>query len=122
MTMKKHRQKTSSTRRNELRLKIMKHLVDRWLNCTEEFKLAAKLYIDELIADVRNRRIARYHDLIDYLCRKAEERIEDNDNLYPNEKQFLKIVARLKAELIKRWSYFRKPFWPGSRRGRILRR
>lgn len=122
MTMKKHRQKAPSTRRNELRLKIMKHLVDRWHNCTEEFKLAAKLFIDELIVDVRNRRIARYHDLIDYLCKKAEERIEDNDNLYPNEKQFLKIVARLKAELIKRWPYFRKPFWPGSRRGRILKR
>ena len=119
---KRKRQKPPSALRNECRLMVIKRLVDRWSNCTEEFKLALKLYIDELIVDVRIRRIARYHDLIDYLCKKAEERIEDNDNLYPNEKQFLKIVARLKAELIKRWPYFRKPFWPGSRRGRILRR
>ena len=119
---KRKRHKTASTKRNEFRLLIIKRLVDRWSNCSDEFKLAIKLYIDELIVDVRNRRIARYHDLIDYLCKKAEERIEDNDNLYPNEKQFLKIVARLKAELIKRWPYFRKPFWPGSRRSRILRR
>lgn len=119
---KRKRHKTDSTKRNEYRLIIIKRLVDRWSNCTEEFKLAIKLYIDELIVDVRNRRIARYHDLIDYLSKKAEKNIDNNEELAEEEKLFLKIVVKLKAELLKRWPYIRKSFWPGSSRGRILRR
>lgn len=116
------RQKSPSTLRNECRLMVIKRLVDRWSNCTEEFKLALKLYIDELIVDIRNRSIARYHDLIDYLSKKAEKNIDNNEELAEEEKLFFKIVVKLKAELLKRWPYIRKSFWPGSSRGRILRR
>lgn len=116
------RQKSPSTKRNESRLMVIKRLVDRWSNCTEEFKLALKLYIDELIVDIRNRRIVRYHDLIDYLSKKAEKNIDNNEELAEEEKLFLKIVVKLKAELLKRWPYVKKSFWPGSSRGRILRR
>ena len=116
------RKKTVSTKRNEFRLKIIKRLVDRWSNCSEELKLAVKLLIDEIIEDVKKRHIARYHDLIDYLRAKAETRIEQNDNLPPERKQYLKAILRLKAELIKRWPYIRKQFWPGTKHGRIVRR
>ena len=119
---KRKRQKPPSTKRNEYRLIIIKHMVDRWCNCSEEFKLAAKLLIDELLVEVKNRHIARYHDLLDYLRGKAETRIEQNENLPPERKQYLKVILRLKAELIKRWPYIRKQFWPGSRRVRIVRR
>ena len=118
---KKHR-KTTSTKGNEYRLMVIKRLVDKWSNCSEEFKCALKLYIDELIVDVRNRRIARYHDLIDYLSKKAEKNIDNNEELTEGEKLFLKIVVKLKAELLKRWPYIRKSFWPGSKRGRIIRK
>lgn len=119
---KRTRQKPPSTKRNEFRLIIIKRLVDRWSNCSDEFRLAAKLLIDELLVEVRNRHIARYHDLIDYLRGKAETRIEQNDNLPPERKQYLKAILRLKAELIKRWPYIRKQFWPGIKHGRIVRR
>ena len=45
-----------------------------------------------------------------------------NEELAEEEKLFFKIVVKLKAELLKRWPYIRKSFWPGSSRGRILRR
>ena len=97
-------------------------MIDKWRNCSEEFKLASKLLIDELIEEVKNRHITRYHDLIDYLRGKAESRIEHNENLSPEQKQYLKLILRLRAELIKRWPYIRKPFWPGKKHGRIMRR
>ena len=119
---KRKRHKTASTKRNEFRLIIIKRLVDKWSNCSDEYKLAFKLLIDEILVDVKKRHIARYHDLIDYLSGKAESRIEHNENLFPEQKNYLKIIVRLKAELIKRWPYIRKPFWPGEKHGRIARR
>ncbi len=119
---KRKRQKPPSTKRNEYRLIIIKHMVDRWSNYSEEFKLAAKLLIDELLVEVKNRHITRYHDLIDYLSKKAEKNIDNNEELAEEEKLFFKILVKLKAELLKRWPYIRKSFWPGSSRGRILRR
>ena len=101
---------------------VIKRLVDKWSNFSEELKCALKLYIDELIEEVRKRRICQYHDLIDYLSRKAETRIDCNDELSDGQKLFLKIVVKLKAELLKRWPYIKQPFWPGSKRGRIIRK
>ena len=120
--MKKRRHhKTISTKRNEYLLKIIKRLVDKCSNCKEEIKLAIKLLIDETLVAVKNRHIARYHDLIDYLRGKTEFRIEHNEELSQGQKFYRKVIVRLISELAKHWSYIRKPFWPGKRHGRIVK-
>ena len=68
--------KTPNTQKNEKRLQRVLKIVVSATDLTPEFKLAFKAYINETISDIRERGIATYHDLIDYLREKAEQRIQ----------------------------------------------
>lgn len=91
--------KTPNTHKNELLLQRVFKIVVSATDLTPEFKLVFKAYINETIGDIRERGIASYHDLIDYLREKAEQGIDCNVWLTPEQKNYSKCVMRLLAEL-----------------------
>ncbi len=111
-----HLKKAASTRKNERRLLCLKKIVDRDSNLTPEFKLSVKLYIDWTIQDIKERNIATYHDLIDYLKERAELAIENSDNLTPEQRMNRRALVYILAELAKRRRCEKKPFWTGCSR------
>ena len=111
--------KTPNTPKNERRLQRVLKIVVSATDLTPEFKLAFKAYINETIRDIRERGIASYHDLIDYLREKAEQGIDGAEMLSPEQKISRKCLIRLLAELAKLRRCNRKSFWPGTCRGRI---
>lgn len=108
-----------NTQKNEKRLQRVLKIVVSATDLTPEFKLAFKAYINETISDIRERGIASYHDLIDYLREKAEQGIDGAEMLSPEQKISRKCLIRLLAELAKLRRCNRKSFWPGTCRGRI---
>ena len=82
--------KTPNTHKNELLLQRVFKIVVSATDLTPEFKLVFKAYINETIGDIRERGIASYHDLIDYLREKAEQGIDCNVWLTPEQKEALK--------------------------------
>lgn len=111
-----HLKKAASTRKNERRLLSLKKIVNHEPNLTPEFKQSVKLYIDRTIQDIKERNIATYHDLIDYLKERAELAIENSDNLTPEQKTNQKVLVYILAELAKRRRCEKKPFWTGCSR------
>lgn len=111
--------KTPNTQKNERRLHRILKMVVSATDLTPEFKLVFKAYINETICDIRERGIASYHDLIDYLREKAERRIDDEELFTPEQKISRKCLIRLLAELAKLRRCNHRSFWPRTCRGRI---
>ena len=111
-----------STKKNERYLQGIKQLVDVTRNMSPELKLAVKLSVNQLIDDIRERNITAFKDMVDYIKERAQKAIENNDRLTSAQKMNGKALAYILAELIKKAQSEKKPFWPGVKHGRIVRR
>ena len=101
-----------------LLLKILNMIVSS-SEYSPEFKLAFKLYINDLIDKVRVRKIGTYHALIDYLHEKADLCIDDTSVFTLEQKLYLKCYTCLCSEMAKFCRCSRSSFWPGMVHGKI---
>ena len=113
---------SSSTKKNERYLERIKQLVDVSKNMSPELKLAVKLSVDQMIADIRERNITAFNDMVDYIRERAQKEIENNDSLTQSQKMRGKALAYILAELTKKARCEKKPVWSGEKHGRIARR
>ena len=113
---------SSGTKKNERYLERIKQLADVSKHMSPELKLAVKLSVDQMIADIRERNITAFNDMVDYIRERAQKEIENNDRLTQSQKMRGKALAYILAELTKKARCEKKPFWPGEKHGRIARR
>ena len=91
-------------------LKLAKNWIDANPDVSDEDKLLFKQFVDCLIMGVRERRIARFSDLVDFLKSKADIRIDANEQLTPAQKLFLKTQTHALADRLKQ--EHRRTFFP----------
>ena len=91
-------------------LKLAKNWIDANPDVSDEDKLLFKQFVDCLIMEVRERRIARFSDLVDFLKSKADSRIDANEQLTPAQKLFLKTQIHVVANRLKQ--EYRRTFCP----------
>lgn len=96
--------------RNIRILKLAKNWIGVNPNVSDEDKLLFKQFVDCLIMEVRERRIARFSDLVDFLKSKVDNRIDENDQLTLAQKLFLKIQTHALADRLKQ--EHRRTFFP----------
>lgn len=108
-----------STKRNEQRIERVLRIVLSASDYSPEFKATFKIFTNKVILDIREREIATFHDLIDYLHDKANQDIDRADDLTPEKKCYWKCVTCMLAELAKMRRSNKRSFWPGKYRNRI---
>ena len=108
-----------TTQKNERRLRCVLKMIISSTDLTPEIKFVCRQCINQTIADVREKQISSYCDLIDYIREKANQRIDCEGLFAPEQKAYLKCWTYICTELAKLRRCNQKSFWSRKMHGRI---